>query len=112
MTHLKFPNQIESEIHQTLGAEKIEEICDRHQLQDGGKELLDKVLLSLKLDDLFINKNLVAEIINQIAAGRPEKETIKKIVDVIAELFIFAKKAFLASSKGRLERSLECQSAY
>lgn len=107
MTYLKFPDRIESEVHQTLGAEKIEEICDRHQLQDKGKELLDKVLLSLKLDDLFINKNLVTEIINQVAAGRPEKEAIKKIIDAIAELFISTKKEFL---KRRTKRTSECLS--
>ena len=112
MAHLKFPNHIESEIHQILGAEKIEEICDQHRLQDEGKELLSKILLSLKLEDLFVNKNLAAEIINQIAAGRPEKETIKKIIDAIAELFVFAKQAFLASPKRRLKRRLECQGAY
>ena len=112
MTHLKFPNQVESEIHQTLGAEKIEEICDQHRLQDEGKELLGKILLSLKLEDLSVNKKLTAEIINQIAAGRPEKEAIKKIIDAIAELFIFAKQAFLISPEGRFKRSLECQSAY
>jgi len=78
MSHLKFSNQIESEVHQTLGAEKIEEICDKHRLQDEGKELLNKVLLSLKLGDLSKDNDLTAEIINRIAAGRPEKEVIKK----------------------------------
>lgn len=111
MTHLKFPNQIESEIHQTLGAEKIEEICDKYQLQDEGKKLLDKVLLSLKLGDLSKNGNLTAEIINQIAAKRPEKEAIKKIIDTIAELFNFAEEMFLAFSERSPKRSLECQVA-
>jgi len=74
MTHLKFPNQIESEIHQTLGAEKIEEICDQHRLQDGGKELLNKVLMNLTLNDLLTDKNLPAEIVDHIyVAGRSER---------------------------------------
>lgn len=110
MSHLKFPKQIESEIHQTLGAEKIEEICDKHRLQDEGKELLNKVLLSLKLGDLSKDNDLAAEIINRIAAGRPEKEVIKKIIGTIAELFIFSKE-MLVSSNGRSKRRLECQVA-
>jgi hypothetical protein len=96
MTHLKFPNQVESEIHQILGAEKIQEICDKYWLEDGGKQVLDKILLKLKLNELLRKEKLI-HIINHETKGCPEKELVKKVVDTIVELYIFSKQIFLTT---------------
>lgn len=104
----KIFNQIESDTHQTLGGIKIQEIRERYFLGDEGKEIIDRILLRLKSSDLAENNEpvfneTVLSVFNQETDGYPEKETIQKIINTIAELFIFTKETLAAP-----ERRLEC----
>lgn len=94
-----------SDVHQGLGDTKIREICDRYSLEDEGKDLVNQILLDFELNDLVENKELTLGIIGQEIDGCPEKETIIKIINDIAQLFIFTKQQILAVP----ERRLVCQ---
>jgi cell fate (sporulation/competence/biofilm development) regulator YmcA (YheA/YmcA/DUF963 family) len=112
MARLKFFNRAESDVHQRLGDAKIQEIYDRHLLEEEGKEIINKFLGRIKANDLVKNKDLILESIEQDINNHPEIEKIRRVIEDIAGLFIYTKQEYPEQLKQKIsaipKRRLEC----
>ncbi|MDP3052749.1 MAG: hypothetical protein Q8N22_02195 [bacterium] len=69
-------NLNESEIHQILGGEKIEEICNRHLLAGNEKKTINLFFQEIRLNNLERAKRVIADISDLISFPKKEKTKI------------------------------------
>ena len=66
-------NLNESEIHQILGGEKIEEICSRHLLTDNEKKTINLLFQETGLNNLERTKRAIVDISDLVSFPKKEK---------------------------------------
>ena len=94
------PKIVESDTHQIIGDIKIQEICKQYfsgnkQSLNKMKNIVDNILLKLKVSDLVENNETVSLIFNQETNYCLEprvKVKIGKIIKNISKLLAFGKK--------------------